>query len=666
MKCRLCIRAFVASVSLVIAATGLPVGQLPCANAQERAENNSPFTETGESAFREEIDRFRTERARGQARQDGNALTFGQENREENQLFDGQNPVARGDNRLNPLDALNDQSLFSDEPLRPAGLEGPQENFRRFEPRGGDLRQSDLTIERRQNDGAAIDADRSQRSDGERSRDADRESDYGDPFAAEDQSGRAQPGDFEEDFLAAERAMEEGAPLEDLTAEDNEEDEDRALAARQRPTVRTGRRLNLRGGQDLDAPNNRQARTRQRAEGEISEQEADVNDITGSIQPRRMEEPYAAEGQRVGSFLFFPEVTITGLYSDNPTASPTGGPGDNAIEVTPGFLLRSDWSRHAFELGGQLTKSYYEELTSENVEEWFLRATGRIDIRRNHYLELGARIEQLQDDRGDIDTVSTDAELASYQIMSLSALYNFEWNRTTLRLSGNLADYDYDDTVNSLAVTINNDDLDYLESRAAARLSYTFNPGLYVFTEGAYVTREYDSRLDDLGFQRGSEGYTIRAGFIHDITAKLRLQATAGHQWLDADDNRFADLEEFVYDAALTYRPSTKSTITLAAQRGIDSTDTDGTVGLLQTRYSAALEHYFRPHVLFSSRVDFLEEEYEAINIEQDTFSTTIALQYIFNRHARLIASYEFSDVEGNDGGDYQENQFRLGLNLRP
>ena len=665
MKCRLRIKAFVASVIVVIVTTGLPVGQLPRAHAQDMAQNyaedNAP-----ESAFREEIDRFRTVRDRNQARQDGNSLSFGQPDSENIDIFDGPREGPERNGRANSIDTLNNPRLFSDDPIRPAGLESRSEDFSRFEARGGELRQSDLTIERGRNENLLADNSNEQQngSDGQRENARERQSEYGDPFAAE-QRGQRQQADFEDDFLAAERAMEEGAPLEDLTAEDNEEDVDRAATSRQATTTR--RRRNLRSGQDLTEASNRQnANARQALTNNDQDLQADVNDITGSIRPRRMEDPYAAEGQRVGSFLFFPEVTITGQYSDNPTASPTNSPGDNAIEMRPGFLLRSDWSRHGLELGGQLTKSYYEELTSENVEEWFLRANGRIDIRRNHYFELGGRIEQLQDDRGDIDTVSTDAELATYQVMSLSALYNYEWNRTTLRLSGNLADYDYDDTVNSLAVTVNNDDLDYLESAAAARLSYTFHPGLYVFTEGAYVSRDYDSQFDDLGFERSSEGYTIRAGFIYDLTAKLRLEASAGQQWLNADDNRFADLEEFVYSAALTYRPSVKTSITLATEREIEGTDIDGGVGVLQTQYSLALGHYFRPHIFLSTSLNFLEEAYEGIDIEQDTLTATVAVQYIFNRHARLIASYQFSDVESNNGGDYQENLFRLGLNLRP
>jgi hypothetical protein len=43
-----------------------------------------------------------------------------------------------------------------------------------------------------------------------------------------------------------------------------------------------------------------------------------------------------------------------------------------------------------------------------------------------------------------------------------------------------------------------------------------------------------------------------------------------------------------------------------------------------------------------------------------------MTLQYILNRKARLVTSYQYSDVENSDGGDYQENIVRFGVNLTP
>ncbi len=461
---------------------------------------------------------------------------------------------------------------------------------------------------------------------------------------------------FERDFLEAERDL-----AEDENSDQQERDEQQVAGQ----AVQNGQFANR--NRRRAANQNRRQRDNQRPirQNGYDLAEAENNDITGSIRNDDLEDEYAQQGKRIGSFLLFPEITITGQYSDNPTASVNNAPGDSAIEILPSILARSDWTRHQLELQGQFRKNYYDELTSENIEEWLLGARGRLDIANNHYLELQSQIEQNQDSRGDIDNVNSDAELANVTTMMATAIYNVEWNRTTLRLRGNLTDYDYDDVLDGLGQTINNDDQDYLETNFSARLAYTLHPGFYVYGEGAYVKRDYDQALDDLGFQRGSDGETVTTGMIIDLTSKIRLEANIGYQWLFADDNRFTDVEEVVYSAAIIYRPSSQTSLRLSTSREIEGTDIDGTIGVLETDYRAELNHYFLPHILMTTTISYEIEEFDGINITEETLSTTLALQYIFNERARLIASYEFNDVRATGAG-YEENIFRLGLNLRP
>ncbi len=463
---------------------------------------------------------------------------------------------------------------------------------------------------------------------------------------------------FEDEFLAAERQLNDETGLEgqpvptDQTAR-------RDRRAQNNPASQQGLEYN---GQDTL---NGARRNLARRDGTLA-LEADQNDITGSIRPNAPEDPYAQIGKPFGSFLLFSELTLNGVFSDNPTASVNNGPGDEAIELIPHFLLRSDWSRHALEIEGQLRKSYYDELTSENIDEWYISSKGRLDIQRNHYLEVQGRIEEGQDDRGDIDNLNTDTELASFQVMTLTAIYNIEWNRIGLRFTGNLIDYDYDDTANSLGQIINNDDQDYQENNISARLGYTFHPGFYAYLEGHYVNRDFETFVDDQGFQRSNEGETLSLGAIYDISSLLRIEGTIGHEWLQPDDPRYVDIEEVIYSAALTYRLSEKTTLILRTERDVETTDLDGTVGFVETEYSLALTHYFRSHLRLGATLTFEEEEYPGLTIEQERLTTELSLQYIFNRHMRLMASYEFTDTNTNDGGDYRENIFRIGLNLRP
>jgi len=608
------------------------------------AQDNSPFSDDAERSLRSGVEQF----SQSQRQNDTNDASYG----------DRVNPPRDilPNRRVNGRDVMGRDAEFSDDLL-----ETNQNGDGRLETRGGESRSFEFDVERvsrrrqqqfdekmtvrggddfdnpnqrRLRDNAQdqeieVSDDEIAELEGRDGRQEDgRESDF-----ARDNDDETRPNQFEEDFLRAERELAQ-------SEENNGQRGAGQLTDERQDGVQRG--TNIEG------------------------LEADANDITGSIRPNAPEDIYAQEGKRLGSFLFFPEITISGLYSDNPTAAPDNRPGDAAIEFIPRFVLRSDWARHELEFEGQLTKSYFDDLTSENEEEWFLRAGTRIDIQNNHFIELEGRIENLQDDRGEIDNLNTDAELATFQTLNLNGLYNYGWNRTTLQLRGAVTDYDYDDVTNSQGVVINNDDRDYLESGGSARLSYTFNPGLSVFSQADYVDRDFDSRVDDQGFERGAHGYSFEVGSIYDLSALWRFEASIGHEWLEADEARYVDVGEVVYSVALTYRPSESTTLVLRTERDVESTDLDGTIGVIETDYSAILTHYLRPHIRFVGSLVYEEEEFEGVDVEQDTLTAGIALQYILNNRARVLASYEFSDVDSNDGVGYQENVFRIGLNLRP
>ena len=606
-----------------------------------QAQQADPFTAQGEQQFRSNLERRRPQE---QPQPDTNTQPM----------------RTLGDAPENSQDLEYRDNLFDDD--------------RRFEARGGDERplirenpRSRSPLERQQN--PSIELQTGDPANRRRAQNSSIERADIDFLEGRDQQQQADDS-FEEAFLRAERELNQDADQElerereDIITREQRAEQQQTGQPRNRRQAnrrqRGGRRpQNLRRGAQTAA-------ARQQLAADQTEEQADLNDITGSIRPNAPEEIYAQEGKRIGSFLLFPEVTITTHLSDNPTASPANGPGDEAIELQPRFLLRSDWSRHLLEFEGQLTKSYYDDLTSENIETWFLTARGQLDIENDHFFRLEGRIENNQDERGDVDDLNTDAELASFQNMSLTALYNYQWNRATLQLEGGLSDFDYDDATTAAGLVINNDDQDYLESTARTRLSYTFHPGLYIYGEGRYSTRDYDAARDDQGFQRGSESYAAEIGSIIDITSQLRLETSLGHHWLYADDIRYQDAQQMIYLVSLTYRASEQTTWVASIEQDIDGTDLAGTVGVRETEYSLALTHYFRPHIRLTSSLTFEEEDYIGVDISQETLAAELAFQYIFNRHMRLLASYEFTDVSTNDGGDYQENIFRIGLNLRP
>lgn len=658
MSVRVRVPGLISKVSVVVICATGPLLHTTSLHSQEYL----PFTEQGERQFRASQQRYREQISS----QPNNINT-------QTQLYQDRFglPLSSYDDdtetrRENRIETSDNGTEFRDNPFISSG-----ENQSRLEANGGE-RNLDIDIEQqaRQNDN-----NRENRSELSSTGDL-----QNDPLNRDEQTGA--------ESERSEQAILEGRREEDNTTDQNAERDDdidagnqpndpfedeflaaeRELANGDEPNPQTP--ANLRNNRNAAGENDTRQLVanpqRQRNINGFDQNRADDNDITGSINNNEIENIYAQQGKRIGSFYLFSQLTFNGVYSDNPTASLQNGPGDSSIEIIPQFQLRSDWTRHALEIDGQLTKSYYEELTSENVEEWNLGARARLDIQSNHFFEFAGRIEKTQDDRGEIDNLNSDTELADVHMMQLTALYNYQWNRTTLQIQGGVTDYDYDDVGNGLGAIINNDDRDYLQSDISLRMAFTAHPGFYVFGEASYLSRDFNDRTDDNGFERSAEGETIRAGFIFDITSKVRLSANLGYQWLFADEARYNDLEEVVYNAELNYRPTTQTTLTLATAREIDNTDLDGTIGVLQTDYSIALNHYFLPHILLNTSLNYRTEEFLGVDIDQNTLTAALTVQYIFNQHARLIAGYEYSEVSNNDGTDYHENQFRLGLNLRP
>lgn len=635
------------------------------------AQEVRPFTNEAERQFRSELEQFRTQSERTPEQQTRDTrLTRGEG---DNSLYN--DPLAQPlttyeqdrATRGNRIEATDRGSEFDDNPF------ATRRRQDRFEPNGGELRNIEINTESRRGSSRRetnllelSTGNRENRGDRPLNQDTIEDRDAIAELEGRNNNDQNEENRFEEEFLAAERELEDDQeqPIninpQNLNVRQANNQNNRRVQGRTAQGQQDGRAQ--RQGVQQGQRNALQQMNQNQAELNF----ANNNDITGSIRNNELEDTFAAEGKRIGSFLIFSEVTLTGLYSDNPTASVQNGPGDEALEIIPNIVLQSDWARHSLQLQGQITKSYYEELSSENIDEFVVSAIGRIDIQTNHFLELQVRKEQTQDSRGDIDNLNSDAELANLDTLFLSAIYNHEWNKTTLRLTGTITDFDYEDVTDGLGNLINNDDQDYLEKSLTARLAYTVHSGLYVYVEGNYIEREYEAAQDDDGFQRGNEEQNYRIGLIHDLTSKIRFEASIGYQALFADDARFIDVEDMVYEASLNFRPTRQTTLVLSTSKSYDATDIAGTIAVEETNYSIALNHYFQPKIRMNAALSHEEEIFEGINQSQKTLTAELNLEYIFNRHTRLIAGYEFTDVSTNDGGDYQENQFRIGLNLRP
>ena len=115
---------------------------------------------------------------------------------------------------------------------------------------------------------------------------------------------------------------------------------------------------------------------------------------------QRAQQPVAQQqGYEAGSFLLYPEVTLTGFYDSNVYYTSANRISDYAGVFSPAVWLQSNWREHAlnFTAGADLTR--YWKQTIEDTNDWRVAAEGRYDFDFDTNVYGGARAFQSHEDR---------------------------------------------------------------------------------------------------------------------------------------------------------------------------------------------------------------------------------------------------------------------------
>lgn len=108
---------------------------------------------------------------------------------------------------------------------------------------------------------------------------------------------------------------------------------------------------------------------------------------------------YEALGWRRGSFLVLPHVRITYEDDDNVLADNTNQISDNVLTFNPGFFTQSLWNTHEVKAWGDIFVGRYDDLDSEDFDDWRLGASGRIDMDRSRFIDLSLELGEEVEDR---------------------------------------------------------------------------------------------------------------------------------------------------------------------------------------------------------------------------------------------------------------------------
>lgn len=392
----------------------------------------------------------------------------------------------------------------------------------------------------------------------------------------------------------------------------------------------------------------------------------DIDPLRDNRTVRRLArlEPYDPVGIRVGNFVLFPELELSGTHYSNVFRSPNAV-SDWAANVLPSFRLVSNWDRHALEFRASGDLSYFTDYNSENDKGYQLEARGRLDLTRQTNVQALLSTERAQESRSALDASSVGPR-TTQTIDRAEVALNHRFNRLSVQIRGSVGDYSFGDASFNGAPIINSD-RNYTLTEETVRTTWEFKPTLSAFTEVAVNQRNYDkvALSDNIG--RSSDGERYRVGVSFGNTGKvLRGEASLGYGIQRPDDSRLHDIDGLILDANATWRMTELTSLLFSARTDVSETTTQNVGGSFYRYLGVEARHAFLTYLIGSAGISYATQNSHDGVIDEREIRATLGLEYFVNRETVLFTKYVHSDLDAiGTTSDYKADEVQVGMKLR-
>ncbi|WP_224405625.1 outer membrane beta-barrel protein [Afifella sp. IM 167] len=375
------------------------------------------------------------------------------------------------------------------------------------------------------------------------------------------------------------------------------------------------------------------------------------------------EDPFAAPGIRVGTFILRPTIDTGVIVSDNPDGD-TKKNWETGALVEPTLNLTSDWSRHEVSLDLRGTASFYPDDTFDDREAT-ARFRGRLDITRDTDLTAEAGYAYALESFTDPETPAAAVERPARQTFDASLTGTHRMNRLGLSLGGKAEREIYEDFNTASGGTISQEDRNRTDISATARASYQLSGALEPFAQARLGTIAYDQSVDSAGYRRASTYGELSGGLIFDLSPKLQGEVSAGWRHQEYDDARLKSLDAPVLAAALMWSPRRLTELRLDLATTADGTTIPGASGSVTYSADLTAERQLGYRLTAEAGLGLDYRDYIGTDLQETTWSAFGGLAYNLNRYAALVGRYTYERVETDPGDRRDTNTFTVRLRLK-
>ncbi|MFD2236219.1 outer membrane beta-barrel protein [Aureimonas populi] len=366
--------------------------------------------------------------------------------------------------------------------------------------------------------------------------------------------------------------------------------------------------------------------------------------------PVRGDDPFAAQGVRLGRLLLLPSIEQEVGYSDNLGADRTEVSGA-FTETRASARLLSDWSRHALEINAMA--GYRRNFSGEAREEPRIGLDGqlRLDIAQDWSGTLRGALSYAREDAILAEPGLPASERPDILAYSGGAELRRDIGPLTLSVAGDLVREERDSAPSG-------ESRDFTTATLGLRAGYEIAPSLRPFLAASLGQRVFDS--DNGG---DSLIHALRAGVAFDFTEKLTGEAALGYAWNAPEDGALETLSSPTVDMSLAWSPRRGTDVVLSASTYFDPDESNLTTSTVYET-ALALRHRATARTEFNGRIGAAFRQGDGPGARDDvTYAAEAGVTHWLNRALALtaLARHERFEGDGRDA-DYTANSLRMGM----
>lgn len=374
----------------------------------------------------------------------------------------------------------------------------------------------------------------------------------------------------------------------------------------------------------------------------------------GQTVAERPHPDYDPLGERIGSFILYPNLTVGEAFNSNILGTKTNPLSDFITAIQPSVDLKSDWNNNALNFHADDSLQKYAEHPNQDYNDYSLSSDGRLDVLRDTQLFGGigysVRHEPVfsPNNPGVITPTLQTVIPEQYSDLAANAAIQKTFNRLSIRLDANYDKFDFADVTSVTGVPVEMHLENYAQELLTFKTSYEIAPLRQVYLVGTYDWRNYEFPVDLTGVNRTSQGYTAAAGFSYDLTGITFLDLYAGY----LRQNYIAPLPSAsgpTGGAKFTWNVTRLTTVTATAARGVAETILPGASSYLATTAQLRVDHELLRNLILDGYVGYEGDQFQGVSRTDKYYSAGLSAKYLINRHFWVSLGYTYLTRDSTD-----------------